>query len=264
MDLGISNKMALVTGSSAGIGLATATRLAAEGAQVWLNGRSEGRLHEAAETIRSAMPAARVNVAVADLGTAQGCASLCEQIPAIDILVNNVGIFEPKPFADIPDEDWSRMFDVNVMSGVRLTRHYLPTMLKSDWGRVIFVSSESAVQIPQEMIHYGMTKTAQLAIARGVAETTTKTGVTVNSVLVGPTKSEGVGTFVEQMAHEQGITFEQMEQEFFSNVRPTSLMQRFINVDEVSAMICYLCSGLASATNGAALRVDGGVVRSIL
>lgn len=264
MDLGISNKLALITGSSAGIGLATATMLAAEGAHVWLNGRSEGRLKEAAKKLRSSVPDAKVDYIAADLGTAEGCASLCEQLPTVDILVNNIGIFEPKSFAEIPDDEWTRMFDVNVMSGVRLTRHYLSAMVKSDWGRVIFVSSESAVQIPQEMIHYGMTKTAQLAIARGVAESTAKTGVTVNSVLVGPTKSEGVGTFVEDMARDKGVTFDQMEAEFFSDVRPTSLLQRFIEVDEVASMICYLCSAAASATNGSALRVDGGVIRSIL
>ncbi|TWT67521.1 SDR family NAD(P)-dependent oxidoreductase [Allorhodopirellula solitaria] len=264
MDLGISQKTALVTGSSAGIGLATATRLAAEGAQVWINGRSEDRLQAAAKTIGETVAGADVKYVVADLGTAAGCESLCQQVPAVDILVNNVGIFEPKSFAEIPDDDWTKMFNVNVMSGVRLTRHYLSGMLQSDWGRIIFVSSESGVQIPDEMIHYGMTKTAQLAVARGVAETTAKTGVTVNSVLVGPTKSEGVGTFVEEMARDQGVTLEQFEKDFFSNVRPTSIIQRFIEVDEVSAMICYLCSGLASATNGAALRVDGGVVKSIL
>ncbi|QDU94539.1 SDR family NAD(P)-dependent oxidoreductase [Lignipirellula cremea] len=264
MDLGIANKVALVSGSSAGIGLATAARLAAEGVHVWLNGRSPDRLEEAAASIRSSVESAKVDTVAADLGTAAGCRSLCERLPEVDILVNNVGIFEPKAFGEINDDDWLKMFNVNVMSGVRLTRHYLPAMRSAGWGRVIFVSSESAVQIPEEMIHYGMTKTAQLAVARGVAETTGKTGVTVNSVLVGPTRSEGVGVFVEELAKEKGITVEQMEQEFFSTARPTSLLGRFIEVEEVAAMIGYLCSTAASATNGAALRVDGGVVRSIL
>jgi NAD(P)-dependent dehydrogenase (short-subunit alcohol dehydrogenase family) len=264
MDLGIEGKSALVTGSSAGIGLATATRLAAEGAHVWLNGRSEDRLLSAAKAIRTSVPSAKVDIFVADLGTSEGCVALCRHVADVDILINNVGIFEPKAFSEIGDDDWTRMFDVNVMSGVRLTRHYLPGMMRSGWGRIVFVSSESGVQIPQEMIHYGMTKTAQLAISRGVAETTTKTGVTVNSVLVGPTKSEGVGTFVEDLARDKGVTFQQMEDEFFSTIRPTSIIKRFIDVDEVSAMICFLCSVAASATNGAALRVDGGVVKSLL
>ncbi|MGE5153152.1 MAG: SDR family NAD(P)-dependent oxidoreductase, partial [Bdellovibrio bacteriovorus] len=191
------------------------------------------------------------------------CAALIRAVPELDVLVNNVGIFEPKPFEAIGDADWLRFFETNVMSGVRLSRHYLKGMRQHDWGRIVFVSSESGVQIPAEMIHYGMTKTAQLAVARGIAETTAGTGVTVNAVLPGPTRSEGVGTFVEQMARQRGIAFEAMEREFFQTARPSSLLQRFASVEEVANMIVYVCSAGASATNGAALRVDGGVVRAI-
>ena len=206
----------------------------------------------------------QVTGVAADLSTAAGVAELVGQIPDVDILVNNMGIFEPKPFEEIGDADWLRFFETNVMSGVRLTRHYLPGMKQRGWGRIVFVSSESGVQIPAEMIHYGMTKTAQLAIARGVAETTVGTGVTVNSVLPGPTESEGVATFVSDLARQQGMDRGQFEEEFFKTARPTSLLKRFATVDEVANMIVYVCSPLSSATNGAALRVDGGVVRAIV
>jgi NAD(P)-dependent dehydrogenase (short-subunit alcohol dehydrogenase family) len=198
----------------------------------------------------------------ADLSTAGGCNALVREVPHADVLVNNMGIFEPKPFEQIPDADWTRFFEANVMSGVRLSRHYLPRMLKSGWGRIVFVSSESAVQVPAEMIHYGMTKTAQVAIARGLAETTAGTGVTVNSVLPGPTKSEGVATFVGELAKQRGVSFEAMEREFFQSARPTSLLRRFITPEEVASLIAYVASPASSATNGAALRVDGGVVRA--
>ncbi|HEV7392221.1 MAG TPA: SDR family oxidoreductase, partial [Burkholderiales bacterium] len=211
-----------------------------------------------------AISGANVRGIPADLATAQGCSELTAQLPEVDVLVNNVGVFEPKAFEEITDRDWMRFFETNVLSGVRLSRHYLPGMRARNWGRIVFVSSESAVQIPVEMIHYGMTKTAQLAIARGLAETTIGSGVTVNSVLPGPTASEGVSTFVSQMAESRGIDFKTMEREFFSTARPSSLLQRFASPDEVAAMIVYVCSAAASATNGAALRVDGGVVRSIL
>ena len=200
----------------------------------------------------------------ADLSTAAGVADLVKQLPEVDILVNNMGIFEPKPFEEIPDADWMRFFETNVLSGVRLTRQYLPGMKARNWGRVVFVSSESGVQIPAEMIHYGMTKTAQLAIARGVAETTAGTGVTVNSVLPGPTDSEGVATFVADLARQRGVDRSVVEAEFFQTARPSSLLKRFATVEEVANMVVYVCSPLASATNGAALRVDGGVVRSIV
>jgi NAD(P)-dependent dehydrogenase (short-subunit alcohol dehydrogenase family) len=266
MDLQLRGKRALVTGSTAGIGLATAAGLVREGALVIINGRAQERLADAAERLRglAATGTLQVQGVAADLSTAQGVADLVRHVPDVDILVNNLGIFEPKPFEEIRDADWLRFFETNVMSGVRLTRHYLPGMKQRGWGRIVFVSSESGVQIPSEMIHYGMTKTAQLAIARGVAETTAGTGVTVNSVLPGPTESDGVAAFVSDLAKQQGIDCHQFEVEFFRSARPTSLLRRFATVDEVANMIVYICSPLASATNGAALRVDGGVVRAIV
>jgi NAD(P)-dependent dehydrogenase (short-subunit alcohol dehydrogenase family) len=264
MELEIRGKRALVTGSTGGIGLASARQLAQEGASVVVNGRTRERVDAALRAIRESVQRADVRGVVADLGTAGGCELMVREVPDLDILVNNVGIFEPKPFDDIPDEDWMRFFEVNVLSGVRLSRHYLRGMRVRDWGRIIFVSSESAVQIPVEMIHYGTTKTAQLAVARGLAETTVGTGVTVNSVLPGPTASDGVSTFVAQMAEARGVDFATMEKEFFATARPSSLLQRFATTDEVASMITYVCSARASATNGAALRVDGGVVRSVL
>lgn len=263
MDLGLRGKRALVTGSTAGIGLSAARLFAAEGAAVIVNGRTDARVTDAIRTIQKDTPNADARGIAADLGTAAGCVRLIEQAPELDVLVNNVGIFEPKPFAEITDADWLRFFETNVLSGVRLARHYLNGMRARNWGRIVFVSSESAVQIPAEMIHYGMTKTAQLAVARGLAETTAGTGVTVNSVLPGPTASEGVETFVKRMAASRGVDFKTMEQEFFETARPSSLLKRFATPDEVAAMIVYICSAPASATNGAALRVDGGVVRSI-
>jgi NAD(P)-dependent dehydrogenase (short-subunit alcohol dehydrogenase family) len=264
MDLKLAGRSALVTGSTAGIGLAIAEALAREGTSVVVNGRTDERVASAAQAIRAAVPGANVGTLVADLGTADGVATAVRKVPEIEILVNNLGIFEPKPFPEISDADWFRFFEVNVLSGVRLSRHYLPGMLKNNWGRVVFISSESALNIPVEMIHYGMTKTAQLAIARGLAEMTAGTGVTVNSVLAGPTRSEGVEQFVKDMATSQGVTPEHVEQEFFKTVRPSSLIKRFARPDEVAAMVTFVCSPVASATNGAALRVEGGVVRSII
>jgi NAD(P)-dependent dehydrogenase (short-subunit alcohol dehydrogenase family) len=263
MDLQLQERRALVTGSTAGIGFATALGLAREGAEVVINGRNQARVDAAAARIREHVPGARVTGVAADLSGAEGCAALIQAVREVDVLVNNVGIFEPKPFGEITDADWLRFFETNVMSGVRLSRHYLGGMVQRDWGRIVFVSSESGVQIPAEMIHYGMTKTAQLSIARGIAETTAGTGVTVNSVLPGPTRSEGVATFVERMAEQQGVDFATMEREFFETARPSSLLRRFATVEEVASMIVYVCSAAASATNGAALRVDGGVVRAI-
>ncbi len=263
MDLGIAGKHALVTGSTAGIGLATARALAREGVQVIVNGRTQARVDAAVAAVRAERPGIHVGGVAADLGTAAGCEDLIDQVPAVDILINNVGIFEPRPFEEISDADWLRVFEVNVLSGVRLTRHYLPLMRTRNWGRVVFVSSESALQIPAEMIHYGMTKTAQLAVARGLAESLAGTEVTVNSVLPGPTASEGVGAFVADLAAGRGVDAAQVERDFFATARPSSLLQRFISTDEVAAMIAYLCGVPASATTGAALRVDGGVVRAI-
>lgn len=263
MDLGLTARRALVTGSTAGIGYATARELAREGAHVTLNGRTASRVDAAVARLRAELPGARIDGVALDLGQAEGCNALFERLPAVDILVNNLGIFEPKPFAEIPDEDWLRFFEVNVLSGIRLSRHYVAGMRAQDWGRIVFVSSESGLQIPVEMIHYGMTKTAQLAVARGLAETLKGTGVTVNSVLPGPTASEGVGTFVADLAAQQGTDVTTVEREFFATARPSSILQRFATPEEVAAMIVYLCSARASATTGSALRVDGGVVRSI-
>jgi len=263
MDLQINGKLALVSGSTAGIGYAIAHRLAAEGADVIVNGRTQAAVDGAVERIR-ADAKGQVHGFAGDLSQAAAAAEVVRRHPGIAILVNNLGIFEPKAFEDIPDEDWQRFFDVNVLSGVRLARLVLPAMKQANWGRIIFISSESAVQIPTEMIHYGMTKTAQLAVSRGLAESVAGTGITVNSVLPGPTKSRGVGDFVGEMAKASGKTFEQVEAEFFEHVRPTSLIKRFGTPEEVASMVAYVASSLASATTGAALRVDGGVVKSLV
>jgi len=263
MDLKLKDKVALVSGSTAGIGLAIATSLAREGCVTWVNGRTQARVTEAVAAVKKAVPGAKVDGIAADLGTKAGCDALVKKLPAVDVLVNNLGIFEAKPFGEVPDEDWLRFFEVNVLSGVRLSRAYLPGMRSKDWGRVIFVSSESGQSIPAEMIHYGMTKTAQVAVARGLAETLVGTGVTVNSVLPGPTASEGVGGFVEGLAKAQKKTKEQVETEFFQTMRPSSIIKRFASTDEVASLVAYVASPLASATTGAALRCDGGLVRSI-
>ena len=264
MNLQLTGKTAVVTGSTAGIGFAIAQGLAREGATVVVNGRTQARVDAAREKILAEVPGATVQGVAADLGTAAGVESLIGAVPDADILVNNLGIFEPKPFGEITDADWFRFFETNVLSGVRLSRHYLPRMTAKDWGRIVFIASESAVQIPKEMIQYGMTKTAQVAVARGLAETTKGTGVTVNTILPGPTRSEGVGTFVKQMAAAQNIDESAMEAQFFQSARPSSLLQRFLTVEEIANLVVYTCSPLASGTNGAALRVDGGVIQAIL
>ncbi len=251
------NKTALVTGSTAGIGLAIAHALVKEGASVIVNGRTQLRVDEAVKKSGAAHGIA------ADLGTEAGAAQVIARFPTVDILVNNLGIFEPKPFDQIADDDWRRFFEVNVLSGVRLSRHYIRAMRKNNWGRIVFISSESALQIPAEMIHYGMTKTAQLAVSRGLAETTAGTAVTVNAVLPGPTASEGVVEFVDKLAKDQGTDRGSFEREFFRSARPSSIIQRFATPEEVAVAVAFVCSPLASAINGSALRVDGGVVRSI-
>ena len=266
MDLQLAGKSALVTGSTAGIGHAIALALAREGANVTINGRTPGRVLAAMGKLHEALgdTGGTVSGLAADLGTAEGVESLTRQMPAFDILVNNLGIFEPKPFADITDADWQRFFEVNVLSGIRLSRFYLPKMTERRWGRIVFISSESAVNIPTEMVHYGWTKTSQLAVARGLAQTAAGTGVTVNSVLPGPTRSEGVGTFVEQMAKDKGISPAQMEADFFQHARPSSLLKRFETVEEIADVVAFVCSPLASAITGAAWRADGGVVSSLV
>jgi NAD(P)-dependent dehydrogenase (short-subunit alcohol dehydrogenase family) len=257
MNLQLDGKTALVTGSTAGIGLAIASALAAEGASVIVNGRTQERVDSAMKTSGAAYGIA------ADLGTESGAQAVIARFPQVDVLVNNLGIFETKPFEEISDDDWLRFFEVNVLSGVRLSRHYIGPMKHKNWGRIVFISSESALQIPAEMIHYGMTKTAQLAISRGLAETTSGTAVTVNAVLPGPTASEGATTFVDKLAKAQGIDRGAFEREFFAKARPTSIIQRFATSEEVASLVAFVCSPLASAINGAALRVDGGVVKSI-
>ncbi|GAB2553228.1 SDR family NAD(P)-dependent oxidoreductase [Spirosoma aerophilum] len=263
MDLQVRGKTALVTGSTAGIGLAIAKTLAQEGVEVILNGRNKGRVDALVHQLSAELPGTRFRGIAADFSQVEEINALLAQLPQVDILINNVGIFEPKEFTQIPDEDWFKFFEVNVMSGVRLSRHYFPNMLANGWGRIIFVSSESALQIPTEMIHYGTTKTAQLAISRGLAELTTGTEVTVNSVLPGPTLSEGVGDFIGSMAARRQVSIEEMEKDFFKQARPTSIIKRFATTQEIANLVAYLSSPLASATNGAAVRVDGGVTKTI-
>lgn len=261
MDLQLKDRLALVSGSTAGIGYAIAEVLANEGAKVIVNGRSEEAVANAISRIKQSTGNTAYGFA-GDLSNAKVAEALVQKYAGIEILVNNLGIFEPVPFEQISDADWIRFFDVNVVSGVRLARLCLPAMKHANWGRIIFISSESAVQIPAEMIHYGTSKTAQLAVSRGLAESLANTGITVNCILPGPTKSRGVEDFVETLAKEQGKSFEAFEKEFFEKVRPTSLIKRFATPEEVASLVAYVASPLASATTGAALRVDGGVTKS--
>jgi NAD(P)-dependent dehydrogenase (short-subunit alcohol dehydrogenase family) len=263
MKIDLSGKTALVTGSTSGIGHAIAKGLASAGASVVVNGRAQAKVDAAVAALAKAVPGNKLRGIAADVSTAAGCDALVAALPDVDILINNAGIFEPKGFFDIPDEDWTRFFEVNVMSGVRLSRAYLKGMLKRNWGRVVFISSESALNIPKEMIHYGLTKTAQLALSRGLAEMTRGTAVTVNSVLPGPTMSEGVETFVKDLAKQSGQSVEEAASQFVKQFRPTSLLQRFASVDEIANMVVYVSSKEASATNGAALRAEGGIVQTI-
>ena len=262
MDLKLKDKIALVTGSTAGIGYAIAKLFAAEGAQVIVNGRSDDRVKATIEKIIAETGNTNITGIAADFADVKQVDNLISQLPEVDILVNNVGIFDPKGFKDIPDEEWFKFFEVNVLSGVRLSRAYFDKMLAKNWGRIIFISSESGVQIPAEMIHYGMTKTAQISVARGLAELTVNTGVTVNTVLPGPTASEGVSEFIKTVAREQGFTDAEMEKEFFANMRGTSLLKRFITTEEIANMVAYIASPLSAATNGATLRADGGVIKT--
>jgi len=260
MDLQLSGKKALVSGSTRGIGLAIAVALAQEGAEVVINGRQEESVATALKEIKDALPQAALAGFSGDLSRAEEAERLFRQLPAVDILVNNLGIYEPKPFAEISDDDWRRFFEVNVLSAIRLARNYLPGMKERNWGRIVFISSESGIQIPVEMIHYGMTKTALLAVSRGIAEECAGTGVTSNAILPGPTRTAGVDDFVNKLGG--GKSFAAFEEEFFQTVRPSSLIRRFARSEEVASLVAYVCSPLSSATNGAALRVDGGVVRA--
>ena len=264
MDLQLKGKTALISGSTAGIGFATAKLPAAEGVTVYINGRTKARIDEAIKQIRSEVENADVKGVAADFSNVNEVNALIKQVPEVDILINNISIFEPKQFVEIPDEDWMRFYEVNVLSGVRLSRHYLPLMLKKNWGRIIFISSESALNIPEEMIHYGMTKTAQLAISRGLAQLCKNTNVTVNAVLPGPTKSEGSLEFIERMSKQEKKSKEETEKAFFQTARPSSILQRFTSTEEVANLIVYVASPLSSATNGAALKADGGVARYLI
>jgi NAD(P)-dependent dehydrogenase (short-subunit alcohol dehydrogenase family) len=263
MNLQLDGKKTLVTGSTAGIGFAIARTLAREGTSVVITGRTQQRVDNATEGIRKEIRDAKIRGIAVDLATPDGISKCIQAAPNIDVLVNNVGVYEPKPFEQITDDDWHKIIEVNFMSGVRLSRHYLPRMKAAKWGRIIFISSESAINIPVEMIHYGVTKTMQVALARGLAETTIGTAVTVNSVLAGPTRSEGVEKFLIDMARAKNVAPEEIEKEFFRTARPSSLLQRFATTDEVAALVTFIASPLSSATNGAALRAEGGVVRSV-
>jgi len=264
MQIDLSNRSAIVTGSTAGIGLAIATGLAKAGASVVITGRTQARVDEAIAAVKKAAPNAKLTGVAADLGTSEGGDALIKAVPQTDILVNNLGIFEPRDFFEIDDKEWARYFDVNVISGVRLSRHYAKGMAERGWGRVQFVSSESSIQTPPEMVHYGVTKTAQLAVSRGLAEVLAGTGVTVNALLPGPTLSEGVSEFFGKIAKNDGKTQEQVESEFIQTHRPTSLIKRLLSVDEVANVSVFLASEEASGTTGASFRVDGGVARLIL
>lgn len=264
MDLKLTGKKALISGSTAGIGYAIANRFLAEGANVFINGRTQESVSKAIAELKSCYPEGNVIGIAADFSKVEDINMLLAEIPEVDILINNAGIFEPKAFTDIPDEDWYRLFEINVMSGIRLSRFYFPKMIQKNWGRIIFISSESGVFIPEEMIHYGMTKTAQLAVSRGLAELTKGSAVTVNSILPGPTWSKGVGQFIEDLAKSEQKTSQEVEKDFFKNKRPTSLIQRFATVEEVADTVVFYSSPLASATNGASIRVEGGLVKSII
>jgi NAD(P)-dependent dehydrogenase (short-subunit alcohol dehydrogenase family) len=263
MNIELKGRKAIVTGSTAGIGRAIAEGLARAGASVIINGRGEQRVATALKELRDLFPNADLTGIVADLSTAEGSAVLTQQVPDVDILVNNLGTAHPNGFFDQDDNEWIDLFQLNVMSGVRAARHYVPAMVKRGWGRVVFISSESAINIPKEMIDYGMTKTAQLAVSRGLAELVGGTGVTVNAVLPGPTRSEILSNWMKGTAKEQGITQEEAEQNFLKTMRPTTLINRFTTTEEIANMVVYVCSEQASGTTGAAIRVDGGVVRSI-
>lgn len=261
MDLKIANHLALISASTKGIGFAIAKRLAAEGARVIVNGRSAESVDDAAKRIVEDVPDAKIEKFAGDLSDPTIVAKLAERFPKVDIVVNNLGSFDPKPFSEISDHEWRDVFEMNVLTGVRLSRLYFDAMLERDYGRIVFISSESGLQIPSEMIHYGVTKTAQLAVARGLAELTTGSGVTVNAVLPGPTRTEGVEEFAKKLG--AGDDFDEFEKEFFTDARPTSLIKRFEKPEEIADVVAFVCSPLASAMNGAAIRAEGGIVKAI-
>lgn len=263
MDLELKDRVVLVSGSTAGIGLAIAEALVREGAEVIVNGRTQERVDAALKELRAKQPDAKLRGVAGDLGTREGVSRMIQEVPRVDILVNNLGMFKPHPFEEITDEDWLNIFEVNVMSGVRLSRHYLKGMREKNWGRILFISSEAGLQIPVEMVHYGVTKTAQIALARGIAEGTVGTNITVNSILPGPTRSEGVEGFLKNLSRQQGVDVATVERDFFKTGRASSLLQRFERPDEIASLVAFVCSPKSSGINGAALRVDGGVVRAI-
>jgi NAD(P)-dependent dehydrogenase (short-subunit alcohol dehydrogenase family) len=263
MNLQLTGKTVFVSGSTAGIGYAIAKAFAQEGSIVYLNGRNEDKVGEAVKKILAEVPSAKIHGITADLTTESGYEQLFAALPAVDILVNNLGLFEPVEFFDSTDEDWLKLFDINVMSGVRLTRFYMPKMLQKDQGRVVFISSESGLQIPTEMIHYGMSKTAQLSLTNGLAQLTKGTGVTVNAVLPGPTFSQGAARFFGELAEQRGSSIREVEHQYFTETRPLSLLQRFITPEEVAATVAFIASPLAAATNGAAIKVDGGILKGL-
>ena len=264
MELGLGGKHALVTGSTAGIGYAIARGLAAEGAHVVLTGRTQAGVDAALKRLRVSVPEAKATGIAANCATAEGAATVFGRVPDLDVLVNNLGIYGRKPAFEIDDSEWRRFFETNVMSGIRFTRHYAPGMARRGWGRVLFVSSESALNIPPEMIHYGMTKTAQLSVSHGFAMELAGTGVTVNALLPGPTHTEMTDRLRAERAKAAGVTVAEIEAAFLRDHRPTSLIRRFTTADEVAALGVYLCSEVASGTSGAAMRVDGGVVNQIM
>jgi NAD(P)-dependent dehydrogenase (short-subunit alcohol dehydrogenase family) len=263
MDLELKDRVVLVSGSTAGIGLAIAEALVREGAEVIVNGRTQERVDAALKELRAKQPDAKLRGVAGDLGTREGVSRMIQEVPRVDILVNNLGMFKPHPFEEITDEDWLNIFEVNVMSGVRLSRHYLKGMREKNWGRILFISSEAGLQIPVEMVHYGVTKTAQIALARGIAEGTVGTNITVNSILPGPTRSEGVEGFLKNLSRQQGVDVATVERDFFKTGRASSLLQRFERPDEIASLVAFVCSPKSSGINGAALRVEGGVVRAI-
>ncbi|GIP19796.1 SDR family NAD(P)-dependent oxidoreductase [Paenibacillus sp. J22TS3] len=263
MELHLQGKTALVTGSTAGIGKAIATSLAAEGATVLINGRSEEKVTNTIKEIRDQHASAKLESAVADLGTEQGCQQVIEKFAEVDILINNLGIFEAAEYFDIPDEDWFRFFEVNIMSGVRLSRHYLNRMIEKKEGRVIFIASEAAIMPSQEMAHYSATKSMQLSISRSLAELAKGTNVTVNTVMPGSTLTEGVETWLNTLYPDEKMTVEEAEKRFMKENRPTSIIQRLIRPEEIANLVSFLSSPLSSAITGAAYRIDGGLVRSV-